>query len=263
MINLRKSGVVLMVSTALILISTEILIPVVAQSPVINKVKQQQRRNSGYGLGLPKTASTGGSVRLIDAAVPGLESSSKLATIPQLTLLVPADGARTIASRPTFYWYIFGKQLNYKATFYLYESEGSQPLFQIESTIANGGVYKLVLPESAPALEVGKVRRWTVRLQTSDQKILEGSGLIALTNPPADLVKAKTELEQARIYVSQGYWYDALNSYSNWIAANPKDQAAIAERTDMLKEVLKDSKEFSTSTLIKRVNGTVAQELVK
>jgi Domain of Unknown Function (DUF928) len=260
---IKKSGLVLALSTTLIFVSTEAYIAVGAEPLTIYKTKQQR---SGYGLGLPKTAGTGGSARVIDSAVPGLESSSQSGTVPQLALIVPEDGASTINARPTFYWYVFGKELNYKATFYLYESESVQPLFQAESTITTGGMYKLTLPESAPPLEPGKARRWTVKLQNPDQKqsdqVLEASGMIVLTNPAADLVKSNApELDKARIYASKGYWYDALNAYSNWITTNPKDQVAIAERTQMLKEVLKNRPEFTFASFAKRINAAAAKEV--
>lgn len=45
-----------------------------------------------YGLGLPKSAGSGGATR-----------SDKL---PEIMMLVPEDGAKSFLTRPTFYWYI-------------------------------------------------------------------------------------------------------------------------------------------------------------
>ncbi len=91
-----------------------------------------QFSGTNYGLGLPKTASTGGGTRLvnrdldIDRAVPitpptTLRGDSPSAPIdrqpqllreqqlPLLILITPEDGARTAISQPTLYWHLHDK----------------------------------------------------------------------------------------------------------------------------------------------------------
>jgi hypothetical protein len=88
-----------------------------------------QFSGTNYGLGLPKTASTGGGTRLvnrdldIDRSVPitppttlrggassaPIDSQQQLLRAQQLPLLIlitPEDGARTAISQPTLYWHL-------------------------------------------------------------------------------------------------------------------------------------------------------------
>ncbi|TYQ26964.1 DUF928 domain-containing protein [Pseudanabaena sp. UWO311] len=91
-----------------------------------------QFSGTNFGLGLPKTASTGGGTRLvnpdleIDRAVPitpprtlrGGASSAPIDRQPQLLreqqlplliLITPEDGAKTAISQPTLYWHLHDK----------------------------------------------------------------------------------------------------------------------------------------------------------
>ena len=121
-------------------LSTEMLLNTSREFNGITKTKQLKK--SSYGLGLPKTAGTGGSARVLDDGVGGFESSGTTTTIPILALMVPEDGAKTSSARPTFYWYVFGGDINYKATFNLYEdsSTGAKSIYQLESNITKGGL---------------------------------------------------------------------------------------------------------------------------
>ncbi|MFN5817520.1 MAG: DUF928 domain-containing protein, partial [Pseudanabaena sp.] len=49
---------------------------------------------------------------------------------------------------------------------------------------------------------------------------------------------ASTDLLKARIYARNAYWYDALDAYSKWIDANPRDQQALNERMQMLDQII-------------------------
>ncbi|WP_201321011.1 DUF928 domain-containing protein [Pseudanabaena sp. lw0831] len=91
-----------------------------------------QFSGTNYGLGLPKTASTGGGTRLvnrdfdIDRSVPitppttirgGVPSAPRdrqpqllrEQQLPLLILITPEDGARTAISQPTLYWHLHDK----------------------------------------------------------------------------------------------------------------------------------------------------------
>ncbi|MBD2188664.1 DUF928 domain-containing protein [Pseudanabaena mucicola] len=94
-----------------------------------------QASGNSYGLGLPKTASTGGGTRLIEPpeqnwerqptapvipkVVPSIPRSRTaprsrppllyrkiVPNLPLITLLTPEDGARTASPQPTLYWYL-------------------------------------------------------------------------------------------------------------------------------------------------------------
>jgi hypothetical protein len=218
-----------------------------------------------YGLGLPKSAGTGGATR---------------GNLPQITMLVPEDGAKTLASRPTFYWYIAstspvspalttvpkiedGKN-SFKVTFFLRDSNerSARSVFVAEGKAEESGLYKFTLPETAPELVKGKVQRWQIRWQTSagSSQVDVNAPILRDDNP--DVLKAiaiaKNDLEKARIYSKSAYWYDALDAYMSWLSANPKDEVARTERNDLLKEGFKTHTAFS-----KEQQGNFTKLLIK
>jgi Domain of Unknown Function (DUF928) len=209
-----------------------------------------------YGLGLPKSASSGGATRSIDS-------------LPHVTILVPGDGARTLASRPTFYWYISPQEVAvnssttpttvpqtgdgkspFKVTFFLRDGNerSAKSLFKAEGKAQGAGLYKFTLPENAPELKEGKVQRWQIRWEgTSGAVQVDVSALIRRDDNPMvvkAIASAKNDLEKARIYAKNAYWYDAINAYTIWISKNPKDNVASAERSNLLQVGLPNNPAF-------------------
>lgn len=227
-----------------------ICIATVASSTIIGSSAFAQ-----YGLGLPKSAGSGGATRSIDS-------------LPQVTILVPGDGARTLASRPTFYWYIAPQDIaattstspttvpqvndgSFKVTFFLRDGNerASKSIFQAEGKAQGAGLYKFTLPENAPELKKGKVQRWQVRWEgTSGSTVqVDVNALIRRDEDPAvvkAIAAAKNDLEKARIYTKNAYWYDAIDAYTSWIYQNPKDNVASAERNNLLKVGLPNNLAF-------------------
>ncbi|BBC24535.1 DUF928 domain-containing protein [Pseudanabaena sp. ABRG5-3] len=86
---------------------------------------------TNYGLGLPKSASTGGGTRLVNrdsleidknsntqprrGVIPSIRSRDRSPALlmrqlqpqPLLTLITPEDGGRTANAQPTLYWYLY------------------------------------------------------------------------------------------------------------------------------------------------------------
>ncbi len=177
-----------------------------------------------------------------------------------VNLLAPDDGAKTLSSRPTFYWYIEHKSLNdekSEKSFYLdfflrgnvsphaksiYTSRSNRILHN------NSGLYKFTLPPDSPSLEVGQTYTWHIRYIQSDgrERDLNGSqidtrAIVLLESNPSvmkQINEASTDLEKARIFASNRYWYDALDAYTKWIEANPSDPIALRERLSMLDEII-------------------------
>ncbi|WP_201323218.1 DUF928 domain-containing protein [Pseudanabaena sp. lw0831] len=209
-----------------------------------------------YGLGLPKSAGSGGATRSVDS-------------LPQVTILVPGDGARTLASRPTFYWYIAPQDIaattsnppttvpqvddgkgSFKVTFFLRDGNerASKSIFKAEGKAQGAGLYKFTLPENAPELKKGKVQRWQIRWEgTSGSVQVDVNALIRRDDDPLvakAIASAKSDLEKARIYAKSTYWYDAIDAYTSWISKNPKDNEASAERSNLLKVGLPNNLAF-------------------
>ena len=225
-----------------------------------------------YGLGLPKSAGSGGATRSVDS-------------LPQVTILVPGDGARTLASRPTFYWYIAPQDIvtttstklttvpqvddgkgSFKVTFFLRDGNerASKSIFKGEGKAQGAGLYKFSLPENAPELKKGKVQRWQIRWEgTNGEMQVDVNALIRRDDDPLvakEIASTKNDLEKARIYAKKAYWYDAIDAYTSWISKNPKDAVANAERSNLLKAGLPNNPAFIN--VKKDEKGTETEEFV-
>jgi hypothetical protein len=207
-----------------------------------------------YGLGLPRSAGTGGATR---------------GKLPQITMIVPEDGAKTLAARPSFYWYIAPSELTtssssftssatpeegkteFKITFFLRDGNdrSSRSIFTAEGVADKPGLYKFTLPAEAPELMLGKVQRWQIRWQANNgaSQVDINSPILREDNPAVTkaIASAKNSLEQARIYAQNAYWYDAINAYTLWLSANPQDMAAVKERDQLLSAGFKNHSSFS------------------
>jgi hypothetical protein len=197
-----------------------------------------------YGLGLPKSAGTGGATR---------------GNLPHITILAPDDGAKTLAARPTFYWYIAPIEISaprletnknkFKVTFFLRDGneKSSKRIFEAEGKVNDIGLYKFTLPENAPELVAGKVQRWQIRWQDGSTQVDVNAPIRRDNNPDAlkAIAAAKNDLEKARIYADRSYWYDAINSYTIWLSQNPTDSVARTERNVILRKGLQNNIAFS------------------
>jgi len=226
-----------------ICLSTACLAPLASMFSFVPSASAQ------YGLGLPKSAQTGGATR---------------GELPQITMLVPEDGAKTLSARPTFYWYIAPKATtntitpsskteddknNFQITFLLREGTErvAKRIFVAVGKANQPGLYKFTLPETAPELVQGKVQRWQIRWTTTISQI-DVYAPVRRDNDPATLkaiAAAKNELEKARIYAQTAYWYDAIDAYTNWLDLNPQDDVARKERHELLKKGFQNHTAFS------------------
>lgn len=204
-----------------------------------------------YNLGLPKSASSGGATR---------------GGLPLITILGIEDGAKTLASRPTLYWYIAPQDAatttsttvpqidsakgSFKVTFLLRDGHdrAAKSVFVAEGKAEDSGLYKFTLPENAPELIKGKAQRWQIRWQGNGgasqvdvyASIRRDDDLVVLKA----IAAAKNDLEKARIYAKNAYWYDALDAYTSWLSKNPKDNVALTERSNLVKAGLNNNSAF-------------------
>lgn len=186
-------------------------------------VSAQPRKGTSFGLGVPSNASTGGATR---------------GSLPQVVMLVPDNGAKTLSDRPTFYFYV--GEAPFRATFLLRDGneQGSKSVHRIETEAKKAGLYRVTLPE-AVRLNSGQVQRWQVRWQDGrGVNQIDVAAAVKLESNPqvrAKIAGAKNDLEKARIFSANLYWYDALDAYTRWLEANPTDKTARQERSELIR----------------------------
>jgi hypothetical protein len=211
-----------------------------------------QPRNQSYGLGVPKTAGTGGATR---------------GNLPQLVMLVPEDGARTMSDRPTFYWYV--GEAPFRTTFFLRDANETtaKPIYRIEAEAKKSGLYRVTLPESV-RLTRGQVQRWQVRWQDvrGVNQIDVASAIKFDANPQVQTAvdRAQNDLDRARIFAANLYWYDAFDAYTKWLEANPTDKIARQERAELVRAGFQSSSRLTKdniSALLTTLDKNMPQQI--
>ena len=199
-------------------------------------VAQAKPFNPG-GIGKPRTELGGSRTDCI------LGEKSLTALIP----VTPEKLGLTIASRPTFFFYI-PQTKAVDADFSLQDEKGNiiyKTTFKLSKT---SGVMSLPIPNIAtsPELQVNKSYKWTFSLvcnaenRADDQYV---QGFIQRVSRPDLVAKVeKTALKQRpSVYAEAGIWHEMLTTLAELRRANPNDAALTAEWRSILDSVgLKD-----------------------
>ncbi len=201
-----------------------------ALSTVLGAPAYAQRRDS-FGLGAPRSASTGGATRWGEGC--------------QIALFAPESGGRSATDKPTLFWYgspAGTEPIQITLILRDADSQTAQRIFQVTGTVAAKGTYQFTLPT---ALQAGKTQRWDVRGAGTGCPQGQVVATMAVRYEPNDVLNraiaaARTDLERARIYARAFYWYDALAAYERAIAANPTNAEIRQERRALLNQGLKE-----------------------
>jgi len=203
-----------------------------------------QVKKTNFGLGTPKTSGVSGAVRT------GVNC-------PKIALITPASGSKTLLTQPTLFWYLEGNNSPIDVTLILRGRDDSeygnkaQNIFTAKGEAKSSGLYGFALPKSAPALILGQVQRWDLRIQSADctdSNLVRVSAAIQLDQNPkvvTAIAKSSNDLQKARIYSEGGYWFDALSAYDNWLKANPQDRTALRERNSVIANGFQDYETLS------------------
>ena len=162
--------------------------------------------------------------------------------LPAIYVLAPNHVALTTQAQPVLFWY---QGQASKAAFKLSLVEPKKPEPLVSATMEKAekkGINALKLSDWKVTLKPGVEYRWNVSLipnpdHPSDAKY--DSGVIKRIEPPKGLEDqlANTSLaERAVIYAQAGLWYDALESISTAIAAEPNDASLHKLRAMLLKQ---------------------------
>ena len=252
-----------------------------------------QFSGTNYGLGLPKTASTGGGTRLVNpdrgmvrvfGTIRSVPRDSKLPLLkklqlPLLILITPEDGARTAISQPTLYWHLHDQNAQASSTeidnlennsskvtanntfvgkFSLTTSEGDKSItiFQTDLKMSSGlSSFKIPI---AASLQPSKTYRWQITVKDKRAKEITASGWIVYTPPDEKLQKslklALTIRDRAKIYAEAGYWFEAIDGYTRWLNFKPTDLKARTSRNEILKSGFANNKNLDFEDFIGLLN---------
>ena len=162
--------------------------------------------------------------------------------MPALYVLAPVQEGRTTNPRPTVFWF---QSAPANADFELTLTEPMKPqplLFLKGSRQQSAGIHSLSLSRRKITLKPNVSYLWNVALiPNSKGRSADtfASGGIRYVEAPADLkakIQSASQAERATIYAEAGYWYDAIQSISTAIAAEPDNKALHRLRASLLEQ---------------------------
>jgi len=160
-----------------------------------------------------------------------------------LDVLAPNHVGLTTQEQPALFWY---QSQPSRARFELAVTEEGKfkPLINVKiEEAAKAGVQELKLTDQHVKLSPDVEYQWVVALVTDPDnrsKDLIASGIIKRI-APSDELKAKLakgpKTEWPAIYAQEGLWYDAIQTLSDLIAAEPDNKVLHAQRAALLEQV--------------------------
>jgi len=208
-------------------------VPAQAAEPAATKEQPAARAPISFrpaAQGAPAVRVTGGSRGQGDTAV-------------TLDVLAPDQTGLTTREQPSLFWYQ-SKPATAKFELTLLREDKDDPLLQVTVNRAEqAGIHRVKLGDHGVQLKPGVEYRWVVALITDPQNRssdLVASGSIQRVEASDELKTRLASADKATIpaiYAEAGIWYDALETLSDQIDANPNDDALRAVRADLLKQV--------------------------
>ena len=177
------------------------------------------------------------------------------ADVVPISVLVPDHLALTTQAQPSLYWYQPSETKHF-CEITVSEPKHPKPLVELKtSDTTPPGIHAIRLSKFNVELKPDVVYQWSVALvldpENRSQDII-ARGVIKRIIPAPDLASklaAASEADKAVIYAQNSIWYDALQSISDQIAQNPKDQGLRDERADLLSQVGLKGKEMEETAV--------------
>jgi hypothetical protein len=156
-----------------------------------------------------------------------------------LSVLVPESTGLTSRAQPTLYWYS-SKALSTPLEFTLNDEQSIKPLVELKVPANQPGIHALKLKYTLkPEVEYS----WTIAaVADPDQRAGDtlASGTIQHMPPSATLaaqLKDANPQQQLFLYAQEGFWYDALATLSEQIAAQPANRSLREQRAALLDQI--------------------------
>ena len=160
-----------------------------------------------------------------------------------LITLVPNHVALTTQSQPSLFWFQ-SKPAKAKFELTVVEPKKPKPLLSLTAAEADKpGIHRVKLAKYKVELQPDVAYEWSVAIVPDAEnrsRDVIAKGVIKRINPPGDLanrVAQMGDLERAAAYAQAGIWYDAFESVSNAIEADPGNASLHAQRASLLQQV--------------------------
>ena len=166
-------------------------------------------------------------------------SSRGIGDLPVLSVIAPDHVGRTVSERPALYWFI-SRRSPVRVEITLIHAKATKPV--VEVSIANSvpGIHRFDLAEHNVRLKPDEEYLWSVSLvwndaQRSSDIVSQGSLIVVA---PSAALKARLagipKSAQARVFATEGFWYDAIAALSESIEEQPAETALRAQRAALL-----------------------------
>lgn len=162
--------------------------------------------------------------------------------MPRIAVLAPDHTGLTAQEQPDLYWYL-SKPVATKLEITIINDQAIQPLVEKKlDTPTQAGIQRLRLKDLDIRLKPGIEYRWFVGMVTDPQQRSNdviASGTIMRNEVPEALAKKLAGTDKRAvpfIYAEEGYWYDAIATLADLIAANPDDAALRQQRASLLEQ---------------------------
>jgi hypothetical protein len=160
-----------------------------------------------------------------------------------LIALVPNHVALTTQAQPSLFWFQ-SKPAKAKFEVTVVEPKKPKPLLSLAAPEADKpGIHRVKLAKYKVELQPDVAYEWSVAIVPDAEnrsKDVIAKGVIKRISPPGDLatgVAQMGDLERAAAYAQAGIWYDAFESVSNAIEADPNNASLRAQRASLLQQV--------------------------
>ena len=178
-----------------------------------------------------------------------------------LTALMPAtNSGKTIAERPTFWFYVPYSPQEARSGEFVLQNEKNDDVSRTPFTLPKTpGFVSFSIPPTQPGLEIKKWYRWYFKLYCDPQK-LSGSDFVEGWVQRIELTTAlDTQLKAAKpqeyiAYASNLIWYDALDRLAQLRLTKPPNATLDNDWADLLKLRGVGSERLNRKPMIGSVN---------
>jgi hypothetical protein len=161
--------------------------------------------------------------------------------LPEIRALGPEHVGATAVEAPALYWFLSGES-SAPVEITLTADQAEAPLLALRLEPPVGaGLHALRLQRHGIRLAPGVIHRWVVALapDPAEPRLQAGAAVrrAAAAGALREQLAAAAPQERAHLLASGGYWYDAFETLTEWIQAEPSAQRLREHRAALLEQV--------------------------